>query len=78
MSGTWRDSARPIIAEVLKSTRGQTEKEIRKALKQAYPWGQRAMHPYKIWCDEIKVQRGLKKKKLPPPIINQTDMFNGA
>lgn len=77
MAGTWRDSAKPIIAEVLKITRGRTEQEIRKALKEAYPWGVRAMHPYKIWCDEIKVQRGLKKKKILPTPQNQTDMFNG-
>jgi hypothetical protein len=63
MSHTWRDSAKPIIAEVLKATQGQSEKEIRKALRVAYPWGERRYHPYKIWCDEIKVQRGLKRCK---------------
>lgn len=61
MAGTWRDIARPIIREVLKATLGQPEKEIKKALREAYPWGERAMHPYKIWCDEIKVQRGKRK-----------------
>lgn len=55
MVRTWRDIAKPIIRQVLKDTEGKTEKEIKKALREAYPWGQRAMHPYKIWCDEIKV-----------------------
>ena len=77
MRGTWRDSAKPIIAQVLKDTKGQTEKEIRKALREAYPWGERRYHPYKIWCDEIKVQRGLKKRKQLIQPENQTDMFNG-
>lgn len=58
---TWREHARPIIAKVLADNEGKTEKEIRKALREAYPYGQRSMHPYKIWCDEIKVQRGQKK-----------------
>jgi len=74
---TWRDSARPIIKQVLKETQGQTEKEIIKALKEAYPWGQRSLHPYKIWLDEIKVQRGFKRfgKKPEEPDPNQTELF---
>jgi hypothetical protein len=58
---TWREGCRPIIEKVLKDTKGQDEKEIRKALKEAYPYGTRKYHPYKIWLDEIKRQRGLKK-----------------
>lgn len=61
MAGTWRDIARPIIREVLKASHGRSEKEIKKALREAYPWGAREMHPYKIWCDEIRVQRGKRK-----------------
>lgn len=60
---TWRDSARPIIQQVLKETKGQTEKEIKKALFDAYPFGERKYHPYKIWCHEIQIQRG--KKRFP-------------
>lgn len=60
---TWRDHARPIIAAVLKETAGKPEVDIRKALKDAYPFGMREYHPYKIWLDEIKVQRGTKKRK---------------
>jgi hypothetical protein len=57
---SWRDAARPLIAETLAATRGAPEKEIRKALRDAYPWGPREHHPYKIWCDEVRRQRGLK------------------
>lgn len=76
MKKTWRDSARPLIAKALEESKGKTEKEIRESLRAAYPWGERRMHPYKIWCDEIRVQRGLKKKK-HIVIGNQTGMFNG-
>jgi hypothetical protein len=75
MRGTWRASAKPIIQQVLRETRGQSEKEIRKALKDAYPWGERNYHPYKIWCDEIRVQRGLKRSKSEIPNPDQTDLF---
>lgn len=74
---SWRDSARPLIAKALEETKGKTEQEIRKALRDAYPWGERRMHPYKIWCDEIKKQRGLKKRKSFVQPKNQTGMFNG-
>lgn len=57
MAKNWRDIARPIIHQALQETLGQEETAIRKALQDAYPFGQRAMHPYKIWLDEIKVQR---------------------
>lgn len=61
MSKSWRDHAAPIVAQVLAQTAGQDEKAIKKALFDAYPFGQREMHPYKIWLDEIKRQRGVRR-----------------
>jgi hypothetical protein len=63
MKSSWRDHARPIIAQVLRETQGMGEKAIRKALLEAYPFHQRKYHPYKIWLDEIALQRGTKKRK---------------
>lgn len=71
---TWREHCRPIIAKVLADNKDRTEKEIRKALRNAYPYGQRAMHPYKIWCDEVKRQRGQKIIK-EVNIDNQTSLL---
>lgn len=59
---TWRDLARPIIQKVLRDTQGWPEKKVRKALHDAYPFGPRKYWPYKIWLDEIKIQRGKKRK----------------
>ena len=70
--------AAPIISEVLQATQGCHEKEIRKALREAYPFNGRDHHPYKIWCDEIAVQRGTKKPKPTKPVEkdpNQSEMF---
>ncbi len=61
MGKTWRDSVKPIIHSVLERTKGMSESEIRKALFEAYPFGERKYHPYKIWLDEIKVQRGKRR-----------------
>lgn len=41
----WRDQAAPIIERVLKEMAGKPEKEIRKALHDAYPFGPREYHP---------------------------------
>jgi hypothetical protein len=60
---SWRDSARPIIAKVLAENEGKSEKEIRKALREAYPFGVRQYHPYKIWCDEVKRQWSYLKSR---------------
>lgn len=60
---TWREMAAPIIHRVLTENAGKPEKEIKAALHEAYPFGQRSMHPYKIWLDEIQRQRGKKKGK---------------
>lgn len=61
----WRNIAAPIIAETLKKCRqeGLNDAQTRKALRDAYPFGEMAMHPYKIWRDEIAVQTGVKQQR---------------
>lgn len=60
IQSNWRRTAAPIIAAVLKQypERGP---EQDKALKDAYPFGERRYNPYKIWLDEIRQQRGGRK-----------------
>lgn len=69
---TWRDSARPIIARVIADVGTDDPKRLKSALRDAYPWGPREYHPYKIWCDEIRVQLGLKvvkDRKAVPKVV---------
>lgn len=54
----WRDRARPIIARVISEVGTEDKKKLRDALREAYPFGPRQYHPYKIWCHEIRVQLG--------------------
>jgi hypothetical protein len=60
---SWRDIARPIIARVLTENNGADDITIRKALHDVYPFGERQYHPYKVWLDEIKKQRGKPKRQ---------------
>jgi hypothetical protein len=56
VSGYWRGIAAPIIAETIKANKGKTRKEIKAALREAYPFGERRMWPYKVWLSEIRNQ----------------------
>ena len=77
MKGTWRSVAAPIIRKVLLDNEGQDEKVIRKALRDAYPFGRRTHYPYKVWIDEIRKQRGIssKRKTVAPNDKNQPELF---
>jgi hypothetical protein len=70
---TWREISTPIVFKTLEATKGKSEKEIRKALSDAYPFGERAMYPYKVWLDEIQRQR--KKKNNTIYNHNQISLF---
>lgn len=63
---SWRDMARPIIAAAIREGRAKALEgpALRKHVHTYYPFGERAMHPYKIWLDEMKQQL---KDKTPPP-----------
>jgi hypothetical protein len=74
----WRDAARPIIARVLRETEGKPKEERDKALFDAYPFGIRAYHPYKVWLDEKKKQLEAKPVLRPAPTDispNQLNLF---
>lgn len=60
---SWRNIAAPIIENVLRTYEGEDEKVIKKALRDAYPFGPRRYFPYKCWLDEIRRQRGILKKR---------------
>jgi hypothetical protein len=84
MKSYWRERAAPIIAKVIEENKDKDLKEVRKALFQAYPFGERQYHPYKVWLDECAKQLGTKKKthwhlgrkkKIEPPDPNQMNLL---
>ena len=52
MSSNWRARAQAIIRDVEQEQRGRPYASLKRALKEAYPWGARENHPYKMWCRE--------------------------
>lgn len=54
---SWRDKSAEVIRRVLEETQGQPKGVVDKALRDAYPFGERKYRLYKIWLSEIEVQR---------------------
>lgn len=50
---SWRSIAATVIQKVIAENPGKDENELRRLVSQAYPFGERSMHPYKIWCSEV-------------------------
>lgn len=60
----WRTKAHAVITASLKEGRekGLEGKDLERHVSEAYPWGERANHPYKIWCNVFALLvRGDKK-----------------
>lgn len=55
---SWRDLARPIVAKVVGRIGLQDRQALRKALQEAYPFGERRYLPYRAWLAEIRAQTG--------------------
>ena len=54
--GYWRGRSAPIITEVIERVGKDDMKALRKALREAYPFGAREYWPYKVWCSEVRIQ----------------------
>ena len=87
MSKTWREACAPIVFKIIQENKDKEYPEIRKALREAYPFGQKKYWPYKVWLDEINrqlIKFGLieakdkkqKSKKTYTPEEPQIDLFN--
>lgn len=64
---TWRGKSRLIIAAVISIVGTQDMPALRRALRDAYPFGERKYWPYKIWLDEIRRQLTPVKPKRKDP-----------
>lgn len=62
---TWKEKAHTVIAECYRTYYDHThlmpsptmpeknKQELMKMIRKSYPFGQRSMHPYKVWCAEV-------------------------
>lgn len=58
MTSRWREHSRRVIQEIIKREGREDQDRLKKAISEAYPFGERKRHPYKIWLDEVKNQLG--------------------
>ncbi|MEQ9131130.1 MAG: hypothetical protein RJQ08_13515 [Salinisphaeraceae bacterium] len=68
---TWRDIARPIVAETINRVGRDNPRELRKALRDAYPFGERKYWPYRAWLAEVRAQIGHDRTS-----TEQKDLFD--
>lgn len=61
----WRPTAQRVVRETIDRVGTADAKALRRALKEAYPFGMRRYWPYLVWRDEIKRQLGLKRPIRP-------------
>jgi hypothetical protein len=65
MPSNWREAARERVANALLEYEAgclalgepMEAKAFDKALREAYPFGEKVNHPYRIWCSECKLAR---------------------
>ncbi|WP_016953532.1 hypothetical protein [Anabaena sp. PCC 7108] len=71
MTSPWRWAARAAIEKAIAQLPLECDRvQIKKAIDAAYPFGTRAMHPYKIWLSERRKafeELGLIPPKKKPP-----------
>jgi len=75
----WKERALKVINATLQQIpEGTQEKDIRKALSAAYPFGQRQYHPYKVWCatvNEVLKPTVKQRNTNPRPGKEQLSLF---
>lgn len=77
VSDSWRERARPIIADVIRCfSPGDDIKVIKKAVMATYPWHPRENWPYKVWCDETRRQLA-RLRRAPQAPHDTLPLFGG-
>lgn len=71
----WRDEARTIVTAIVRDVGVRDPVLLRKALYDAYPFGERKDYPYKAWLAVVREQiGGMRPRKADP---RQMDLFDG-
>jgi len=62
---TWYQRSCEVIREVMREYPHLSGRALRKAVSEAYPFGQRSMYPYKAWLKAVNRMLGPEKAKAP-------------
>lgn len=77
---TWKQKSHQVIAECYRTYYDHThlmpspsmpeknKAELMKMIRKAYPFGQRAMFPYKAWCKEVRAVHDFLYPKPQEPV----------
>jgi hypothetical protein len=80
----WRKIAAPIIAKVIQEVGTEDERALKRALREAYPFGQRSLWPYKVWRHEVRrqlsgdsqiIRRKLEQQRIDLEAAGQLSLF---
>ena len=69
---SWRKSAREVITKVVEENPDASIEELRKLVSDAYPFGERKYHPYKMWLSAVKELLSYDGKRL----VTKSDVRN--
>lgn len=62
---SWRTIAQRTITPIEHEYRDKPLSDLKAALNEAYPFGQRRHYPYKIWCEEQRLAIARHPESLP-------------
>lgn len=68
----WSAKSRDVIDAVVAEVGVDDETALRKAMFDAYPFGDRKHWPYKVFCEEVKKTMQdirVRKTRLRPPVV---------
>lgn len=79
MGMTWGDHSRKVITAALESgqKQGLAGKDLERHVQAQYPYGERAMWPYKAWCkafNDLVMGKG-KRSKPTQDLPGQSKLF---
>lgn len=77
---TWKEKSERIIAPIVAEARRNewTVKELKKAIRDAWPGGVRECYPYKAWCFVQRRALIEYEHPTPPVVVPQQEMlFDG-
>ena len=59
---TWRYHSYSVILPCVRESEGLSVLELEIEIRKLYPFGEKAMHPYKIWLDCVKQVMALARE----------------
>ena len=59
----WREISDEVIISVMSENQDLKGKDLRKKIREAYPFGERANWPYKMWLKRVRIHLGIDQPK---------------